>query len=499
MKKADVLLLCEGTYPYIGGGVSSWVHTLVNGLKEFTFGVIFIGAFKEMYGDMKYKIPENVLFIETHFLFEKEDLPTPRRRRMGDENIREIRELVKWFKTKDETKKYTVERIYELLKRVKLEDFLYSEESWAFITEEYFKNADNIPFVDYFWTHRNMHIPIWRVHKIAQQVEDNFTIIHSPSTGYAGLLGVFLKSKTGKPFIIHEHGIYVKERKLDISMAHWIKDYKGLNASRWEESYLKRLWSNFFFGINILVYDQADLILSLFRGAQRVQIDLGAKKEKTDILPNGVDIKAFEKCLLSRPQSIPKVVALIGRVVSIKDVRTYIMACKVFLELMPDAECWIVGEEDEDPEYTQSCKALAKSIGVWDKVKFLGFQNVKDIFPQIGVCALTSISEGLPLTILEAFASGVPVVATDVGACRELIEGGLNEEDISIGHAGIVVTPGNPYEAGMAFYKLLSDERLWKNCQEAALKRVKKFYSLEIFLDNYRKVYKRFMYGGNRV
>ena len=68
-------------------------------------------------------------------------------------------------------------------------------------------------------------------------------------------------------------------------------------------------------------------------------------------------------------------------------------------------------------------------------MKFLGFQKPDEIFPKLGLTVLTSISEALPLVMLESFASGVPVVATDVGSCRELIEGRL-PEDRALGPAG---------------------------------------------------------------
>ena len=67
-----------------------------------------------------------------------------------------------------------------------------------------------------------------------------------------------------------------------------------------------------------------------------------------------------------------------------------------------------------------------------------GFRKVEDIFRKIGILVLTSISEALPLVILEGFANGVPAVATDVGSCRELIEGG-RPEDKELGMAGAVV------------------------------------------------------------
>ena len=128
-------------------------------------------------------------------------------------------------------------------------------------------------------------------------------------------------------------------------------------------------------------------------------------------------------------------------------------------------------------------------MGLEDKVLFLGFQNIKDILPKIGLLTLTSISEGMPLVVLEGFAAGLPCVATDVGSCRQLIYGGLNEEDIAIGKAGEVVPIANPAELARAYVRILGDEDLWREYQKNAIRRVNTFYTKELFLENYRRIY----------
>ena len=75
---ADIALLLEGTYPYVRGGVSSWVHQIISGLPEFTFAVIFIGGQKEMYGPAQYQFPPNVTHVETHYLLRRSRIIAPR-------------------------------------------------------------------------------------------------------------------------------------------------------------------------------------------------------------------------------------------------------------------------------------------------------------------------------------------------------------------------------------------------------------------------------------
>lgn len=112
----------------------------------------------------------------------------------------------------------------------------------------------------------------------------------------------------------------------------------------------------------------------------------------------------------------------------IKDVKTFIRAMRGVVSAMPEAEGWIVGPEEEDPDYASECRSLVASLGLQDKVKFLGFRRIGEVLPQLGLMVLTSISEAQPLVILEAWAAGAPVVSSDVGSCRELIEGADAED-----------------------------------------------------------------------
>ena len=68
MSGADVCLLLEGTYPFVRGGVSSWVHQIISGLPELTFSLVFVGSRRVDYAEQKYQLPANVCHLETHYL-----------------------------------------------------------------------------------------------------------------------------------------------------------------------------------------------------------------------------------------------------------------------------------------------------------------------------------------------------------------------------------------------------------------------------------------------
>ncbi|MFO0578196.1 MAG: GT4 family glycosyltransferase PelF [Polyangia bacterium] len=490
---ADVTLLLEGTYPYVSGGVSSWVHQIIRGLPEIKFSLVFLGGDPRHYGQPKYKLPDNVTELQTHYLMEAGRKLKLRTRPGNAERFRDSRLVHQYFQ------KPTTALPEGLLPRfldsigskdgIQAEDFLLSEAAWNSICEDYHDRCTDPSFLDYFWTVRMMHAPIFKIADIARRLPPS-RIYHSVSTGYAGLLGAFLHFRTGRPFLITEHGIYTKERKIDLAQADWIKDSRtehqgGLQGG---VGYIRQLWIRFFEGIGRLSYQAADPIISLYEGNRKRQIKDGAPPERTQVIPNGIDLDRFAPLRARRAATVPKVLGLIGRVVPIKDIKTFIRAMRGICNRMPEAEGWVIGPTDEDPSYARECEDLVTSLGLKDRVRFLGFQKVEDILPKLGLMLLTSISEAQPLVLLEGFASGLPAVATDVGSCREIIEG-ASTEDRAFGSAGDVVSIANPDATAEAAVALLSDEARWRSAQEAGIRRVERFYTQRSMLENYRRTY----------
>jgi glycosyltransferase involved in cell wall biosynthesis len=137
------------------------------------------------------------------------------------------------------------------------------------------------------------------------------------------------------------------------------------------------------------------------------------------------------------------------------------------------------------------CRELISVLDLEDNIKFLGFQNIADILPKSGLLTLTSISEGMPLVILEGFAAGVPCVSTDVGSCKELIYGGEDPQDQALGRAGKVCQIANVAQLAEGYIEYLTDEEKWYKAQKTAIERVNRFYTQDLFLDNYKKIYEK--------
>ncbi|MFM2052377.1 MAG: hypothetical protein RL456_414 [Pseudomonadota bacterium] len=494
---ADIALLLEGTYPYIAGGVSSWVHQMILGFPELRFAVVFLGSRREDYGPVRYELPPNLVHVEAHYLFEPDEPPLQRTVRTDPRAFEAVRRLHRHWQEPDDPAEdradgaalfgEVIDRFDDTLGEA---HFLRGDQAWRHICEQYEARCTDPSFVDYFWTVRTMHAPLWKLKRIADTLLP-VRAFHTVSTGYAGLLGAMCKRRWGRPLVLSEHGIYTKERKIDLFSARWIADNRSvLQRDLTELSYFRDLWIRFFQGIGRACYDAADPVIALFEANRRRQVADGARDERTMTIPNGIDVARFAALRAQRPAQVPPVACLIGRVVPIKDVKTFIRAMRSVVNRMPQAEGWIAGPENEDPDYARECHLLIESLGLSGQVRFLGFQQLDALLPRVGVVVLSSISEALPLVVLEGYAAGVPAVTTDVGSCRQLVEG-LDDDDRALGAAGRVVGLADPKALADATVSLLDDPDAWAEASRAAIARVERHYSLDLMLGRYRAVYER--------
>jgi len=496
---ADIALLLEGTYPYVRGGVSSWVHQIINGLPHLRFAVVFIGGEPDLYGDVQYRFPPNVTHFETHYLLDHGKLKP----KAVAGNAAAYRDTAQFHDAMRGTHSASVDEFIKAFSAlgaeagISKEDFLFSEQSYQYITQQYRERCSEPSFVDYFWAVRTMHAPLFVLAQIAQKMPA-VRAVHSISTGYAGLLGAMLNVQRNIPYLLTEHGIYTKERKIDLAQATWINDHNDDVSSTLHEEmgYIRGLWIRFFEQIGKMAYARANPIVSLYEGNRERQISDGAVRERTQVVTNGINLERYAQAMQKRKDGIPLVLGLIGRVVPIKDIKTYIRTMRALRDKLPDVQGWIIGPEDEDPAYVQECKDLVESLALQHTVKFLGFQNVAEILPQLGLLVLTSISEAMPLVLLEGFASGVPCLSTDVGSSRELIEGS-SADDRKLGAAGRVVSIADPEATANAAFALLSNAEAWQAAQRAGLARVKKYYDDKMMFAAYRDLYQQTLDGVN--
>ncbi|MBI3019691.1 MAG: GT4 family glycosyltransferase PelF [Deltaproteobacteria bacterium] len=495
----DVCLILEGTYPYVSGGVSVCVHQLIKNLPNINFSIVHISPSGDSVKEFKYPIPKNVKEFHELFLFDF-DFPPLRRFKKNQLAQKAVFLLIEFHRQARKGNFSLFPRLYELFfhpktKVFEIGDLLYSKESWKVLTQLYTESGLQTDFADFFWNARFIYLPVF---KILSAPVPKAKIYHTMCTGYAGLYGVMAKYLYERPFFLTEHGIYTDERKMAIMQADGLPTLfseSELKARR-DPGFFKQWWISFFEFLGGLTYQSADVITTITSSNRLKQLKAGALPEKTVLIPHGIAEDSFTKFSV---EGCPKKkhpntfrIGFMGRVVSIKDVKTFLRAIKILQEETPNIEVLIMGPMDEDEAYTQECILLSELLGLESVVEFLGPVPPEHYYPTLDVLVLTSISEGQPLVILEAGVCGVPVVATDVGACRELLEG-RSEEDKEIGHSGIVTAMASPRETAHAILKILKDESFRKQLGAAAVRRVSRFYREADILDQYHLLYRRYL------
>ena len=146
-----------------------------------------------------------------------------------------------------------------------------------------------------------------------------------------------------------------------------------------------------------------------------------------------------------------------------------------------------MGPQEEDKEYFQECQTIIKHEHLESIVEFTGKVKIDDYLPKVDVVVLTSISEAQPLVILEAGAAGIPTIATDVGACREMLEGLDDEETKAKG--GAVIPLANPQETATAIAAMFIDPKLYAECSRNIQNRVKDKYDIHEKQNRYKEIY----------
>lgn len=491
--KADICLVLEGTYPFVSGGVSSWVHHLMSQLPQYKFTILHISPKRGFYtkGPV-YKMPPNVVGLKEIYLHDYSLMPARRPEDLRGK-VDRFRALVEDMR---EGKSGAFPAFLHALQRegkdvVSAFDLLQTPESWDVLVETYRAEAREESFLNFFWTWRYAYLPLFNLLGAAIP---KVGLFHTISTGYAGLLAAGAKIRRRRPMLLTEHGIYTKERRIEINRSDWIRDWdSGEVVAERTGGFFKRYWIRQFQMMSRICYEHADEIFTLYNGNTRDQVRDGAPPEKLRVIPNGIDLERFGQAAARFDARGPNerfTVGFVGRVCPIKDVITFVSAMRLVADKVPDLRVRVLGPMEEDPEYAEQCKAHAKLLNLEKNVAFEGRVDVLQELPSLDVLVLTSISEAQPLVILEAGAVGIPVVATDVGSCSELLFG-RTPEDRAVGVGGIVTPMASPGETARAVLQLHDDPKLRLAMGRALRERVRRFYDQRDMLSAYDEIYAR--------
>lgn len=462
-----VCLIAEGCYPYLQGGVSSWIHSIINSFPEHTFILVTVIAEDKKKGKFVYQLPSNL--SEVHeFSFQdalKSNGIWGRKVKISKNHKEALLSLLKGDKTQWGA-------IFELFKTVKqkvpLADFVRSKTFFDVLIEAYSDKYEMVSFTELFWTIRSVYVPLFYLISNCTVEAD---LYHAVSTGYGGVIGSLCKWSYEKPLIVSEHGIYTREREEEIIKADWV------------QGYFKDIWINFFHSLSDCAYGYADRVTTLFEGNKSIQLELGCSPDKIRLIPNGIDVEEYYD-LVGKTAETDINIGAITRVVPIKDIKTMLMSFDIVKRNVPNAKFYIMGQYDEAFEYYEECLSLLDSLGTKD-VKFMGNINVKEYIGMMDILVLTSISEGQPIAMLEGMAAAKPHVATNVGSVPELLYG--NQD--GLGNAGLILPIMEYVEIANEIIKLCYNHSLREKMGTIGRERVSRFYTRDRMIKGYQELY----------
>ncbi len=473
-----ICIVAEGCYPYVVGGVSSWIHSMIKSFPDKDFIILTIITDRSLSGKFVYELPDNVSAVYEAYLNDYDwsrHKKHGRRTRLSEREFKALRSVVL-----DENVEWDV--LFDMFQKGKLsvDDILMGEDFLNIVKECYNTRYPYIVFSDFLWTLRSIYLPLFL---ILQTKIPEADLYHCVCTGYAGVLGSIGTHLYRSGLLVSEHGIYTREREEELLKASWVG---GI---------YKNIWIDQFKKMSLLAYDRADMVTSLYEHARSLQIGLGCDEEITRVTPNGIDVSRFENISGKLPEDEGCInVGAVLRVTPIKDVKTMISAFAFAKEKVPKLKLWIMGPTDEDKEYAEECYDLVNTLGVEDVV-FTGRIDVTEYLGRMDFTILTSISEGQPLTILESFANHKPVIATDVGDCRGLIYGAEDE----FGAAGILTHIMNTSEIALAITELATHPGLCKEYGENGYKRVDKRFRIENMKKSYGEIYEEIGWNYGKI
>ncbi|MDO5683815.1 MAG: GT4 family glycosyltransferase PelF [Propionibacteriaceae bacterium] len=285
------------------------------------------------------------------------------------------------------------------------------------------------------------------------------------SNGPAALLSMARLWQDGTPMVLAEHGVHLRERYLALAATGWA----------WSMRYTLMAFSR---AVCRLAYREASLVTPVSDFNGRWAARLGADPTRIHTIPNGVEPASFP--LLPDEPAEP-VVSFVGRIDPLKDLVTLVEAFAVTRGRVPAAKLRLFGPTPVGNEaYRARVEARIAELSLIDAVVFEGPTPSANPAIEAGqVVVLSSISEGLPFTVLEAMMSGRPTVNTDVGGVGE-----CTDRD---GSCGVVVPPRDPAALGNALADLLLDAPRRHAMGAAAHERALANFTLQVCAGSYRE------------
>ncbi len=216
-----------------------------------------------------------------------------------------------------------------------------------------------------------------------------------------------------------------------------------------------------------------DRVVSVSNDGARLTIKEGISAAKTATIFNGVDLDRFT-LVDNRPRGRAVVVA---RLSPEKDIASLIQA----IHVAKLRHCRLALDVIGDGSERQRLETLTQSLQLCDQIRFHGIRDdIPAVLAQASMFVLPSVTEGISLTLLEAMATGLPVVACDVGG---------NPEVVADGQTGILVPPRDPAAIAEAIQRLNDDPQLVRRLGNQGRARVEAKFCVRKMVHAYENLY----------
>ena len=469
-----IALITEGTYPVVTGGVSTWCDQLIYGMPHHDFEVVALtGSGTDA---PVWKLPENVRSLRTVPVWGPPASPLrpgARRREWVDRTQADLTLLWDAALGSDDADPVgrtttALRNLVTISNRIGLAHSLATRGSVAPILAAWNRHLVSSGESPMSVADAVMAASIVdRALALVDQRPAGADVIHASSNGPSSLIALAHSWRHGTPILLTEHGVYLRERYLALHGANF-----SWPVRRAVTAFLRRLCQ--------VVVANAHMVLPVNQFNARWERRLGALPERIHTISNGVDPDKFQP--ITTEPDLPTI-SFVGRIDPLKDLETLISAFALVRRQVPNAQLRLFGPTPtENHAYKQGLVELAETLGVTDAVHWEGPSKGSRPAIEAGhVVALSSVSEGLPFTLIESMMCGRATVNTDVGGVAECLD-----EDRT---TGMLVPARDPAAFAEACITLLSDDRLRADMGAAARRRALAEFTLERCLTRYRDAY----------
>ncbi len=463
-------LVTEGTYPYHLGGVSVWCDQLVRGLDEHDYEVVaIVGSGNER---PAWSLPSNVRKLTTMPLWSS--VATPRLSSADRGTMVPL--LGDLFDALDDATPASfcrvLHRLYLAAQEGLLRPALNSPDTVELVLERMRQRSG--PGRPLRWGRRRAAPGP----AVANAVEalvliEHFLrplgldppradLCHAASNGLASLPALTAKWRHDTPFLLTEHGLYLRERLL-------------ANRPGTLDPHVRSVLLRFFKRLVEATYLMADRVAPVSYYCRLWELESGVDASKIHPVHNGIDPARFP---FAPDEPDEPTLVFVGRIDPLKDIETLLRSFAIVREAVPGAHLRMFGPR-ELVTYCRRLDDLADELELEDSAVFEGPVDSPAAAYHAGqIVLLTSISEGFPFAVLEAMACGRPVIATDVGGVAE-----------AVAHCGVMVPPRDPEAVARATIELLRDPGRRRELGRLARDRVVEHFTLKQCIANYRDVY----------